>query len=132
MGIYRSASRSTRKGSSWHGTAFVIEALILLAFFLASIAVFMQLFGAASAQGIESRELSRAVVLAANAAKRFSADPEQAGGTTETEDGLSVSCTVEPERTDAGTLYRATIVVFSNGAELYRLETARYESGVQR
>ena len=130
MGIYRSASRSTRKGSSWHGTAFVIEALILLAFFLASIAVFMQLFGAASAQGIESRELSRAVVLAANAAERFSADPEQAGGTTE--DGLSVSCTVEPERTDAGTLYRATIVVFSNGAELYRLETARYESGVQR
>lgn len=129
MGIYRSANKSGSQ-STWHGTAFIVEALVLLAFFLGSIAVLMQLFGSSSVMGVESRELTRAVVLASNSAERFAADPATAGNLTETEDGYAIACTVEPEDTSAGTLYRATIVVSKAGDEVYRLETARYESGV--
>ncbi len=126
--------------TAWHGTAFVVESLVLLAFLAFALAVFMQLFGAAHVRGAEERQLTQAVLLASNAAEEFAAAP-QAGSTTatfdgdggepasaEAEDAYLVSSDVTPERTEGGTLYRADITVTCDGEAVYRLETARYVS----
>lgn len=133
---------SARRGSdaSWHGTAFVVEALVLLVFLAFALAVFMQLFGSAHARGVEERQLTQAVLLASNAAEEFAAAP-QAGSTTSTFDGSGaepastsaegvyrVTSDVKPERTEGGTLYRADIVVVCDDETVYRLETSRYVS----
>ncbi|MCI8341303.1 MAG: hypothetical protein HFJ73_06920, partial [Eggerthellaceae bacterium] len=60
LGRFRSAADARGK----RGLAFVVEALLLLAFLAASVAVFMQLFGGASVRGAEAARLERAVVLA--------------------------------------------------------------------
>ena len=74
---------AARRGTdtTWHGTAFVVEALVLLAFLAFALAVFMQLFGAAHVRGAEERQLTQAVLLASNAAEEFAATP-QAGSTS--------------------------------------------------
>ncbi|WP_139650743.1 hypothetical protein [Raoultibacter phocaeensis] len=117
--------------SSWHGTAFIVEAMLLLAFLVGAIAVFMHLFADASAKGAENEDLSNAIVLAANSAERFASDPEGMAPETET-DGFRVTCLVTPEETDGGTLYHADIAVLRGEEEVYRLTTARYVSGVAR
>ena len=126
--------------TAWHGTAFVVEALVLLAFLAFALAVFMQLFGAAHARGMEERQLTQAVLLASNAAEEFAAVP-QAGSTTAYFDGngsgsasmdaegaYQVTSDVTSERTEGGTLYRADISVTCDGKAVYQLETARYVS----
>ncbi|WP_101721171.1 type IV pilus modification PilV family protein [Eggerthella timonensis] len=132
-----------RRGSdtTWHGTAFVVEALVLLVFLAFALATFMQLFGAAHARGVEERVLTQAVSLASNNAERFAAAPES-GSMTETfdaegarangseggEDAYLVSRDVASERSAAGTLYRATINVEHDGDVVYTIDTARYVS----
>lgn len=118
--------------SSWHGTAFIVEAIILLAFLVGSVALFMQLFSNASLKGTENENLAHAIVLASNSAERFSADPENASQETTADDGFRVTCSVAPEKTEGGTLYRADIVVSKNGEDVYSLSTARYVSEVAR
>ncbi len=126
--------------TAWHGTAFVVEALVLLVFLAFALAVFMQLFGAAHARGMEERQLTQAVLLASNAAEEFAADA--AGGTqsayfdgngsgsasTAGEGAYHVTSDVTPERTEGGTLYRADIAVILRRKAVYQLETARYVS----
>lgn len=137
---------AARRGTdtTWHGTAFVVEALVLLAFLAFALAVFMQLFGAAHVRGAEERQLTQAVLLASNAAEEFAATP-QAGSTSTAFDDAGnelaqaagaegayvVTCEVTPERTQGGTMYRANIMVTCDGAEVYRLESARYVSGAK-
>ena len=115
--------------ATWPGAAFIVEALVLLAFLVAALAIFMSLFGSAHAIGAQSRDLEQAVLAAADVAERFAADPESVPDTTVSGDCL-VICVVEEESTGAGTLYRADIDVVSQGETIYELETARYVSEV--
>lgn len=119
--------RSSRTASR-RGMAFLIEALITVAFLMGCLAVFVRLFSSAQLEGIAANKLSRAIVVATNRAEEFSANPWDTSGTN-TEDGLSVECNVRDDVRAAGTLYEATIIVSENGSEIYRLETSRYVSG---
>ena len=139
--------------ASWHGTALLVEALVLLAFLVASLALFMQVFAQARGMGAEGSELAQAVAMASDLAEEFAADPAVEPDPLE-RDGLTASCAVatvaaddaggadgqtDPEADDApsgvssgtaGTLHRATILVTDgDGDEVYRLVTERYASG---
>lgn len=121
----RHGLRRTRKGSR----AFIVEALILFVFLVATLAIVSQLFFASASQAQKSLELERAVTVAANTAERFSANP----ASTEldgTADGLSVRCAITPQFTSTGTLYKATIIVSNEVEDIYTLTTARYVSEV--
>lgn len=113
--------------TAWHGAAFVVEALLLLVFLAFALAVFMQLFGAAHSRGIEERQLTQAVLLASNDAEVFASNP-QAGSSATRFDAYAVDREVTTERSQSGTLYRATIVVTYDGQDVYELESARYVS----
>lgn len=145
--LRQTASREQR---TWHGAAFIVEALVLLVFLMAALAVVIQLMNAAHERGIQADELSDAIVLASNNAEAFAADPTATtyettfvseNGTLSAYDGAKgaveeledtpwyeVARTVENTRTDAGTLYTAHISVSCKGEPLYELDTARYVS----
>ena len=125
-------TRTTRTRPAWSGMAMLVEAMFLLVFLMASLAIAMQLFAASSARAQQGRDLSLAVAEATNAAERFAADPTTAAGTT-TADNLTIDCQVTSEETARGTLYHATITVFAEGEEapVYTLATARYQGEVQ-
>ena len=148
------AGRRDGGRASWHGTALLVEALVLLAFLVASLALFMQAFTQARGMGAEGSELAQAVAMASNLAEEFAANPATEPEPLE-RDGLTASCavaTVAAGGADgqtgsgaddapsggssgdssgaAGTLYRATILVTDgDGDEVYRLVTERYASG---
>lgn len=124
----------------WSGAAFIVEALLLLVFLVASLAIFTQLFAAAAQKSAESDQLSRAVSVASNVAEQFAADPDSVSTVDEIDD-LIVVCDTSDEALDSGTLHHATITVYergtaasansvSTGEPLYTIETANYESGV--
>lgn len=128
---------AARRGpdATWHGTAFVVEALVLLAFLAFALAMFMQLFGAAHNRGVEERQLTQAVLLASNAAEEFAAMPlagtqsDALGAAADAGEGdYLVTREVVPEPTEGGTLYHASIAVSRDGEVVYELETARYAS----
>lgn len=118
----------------WHGAAFLVEALVLLAFLAASLAVLFSLFASARTEADRAASLSEAVAIAQNAAEgiaaadTFSADTTPATQTVigaQTGTTYELAIELEPQTTGAGTLWHATITVC--GAEpLYTLETARY------
>lgn len=126
----------------WHGAAFLVEALVLLAFLAASLAVLFSLFASARTEADRAARLSEAVAIAQNAAEgiaaadSFSADAVPAtqvvtGAQTGTTYELAIE--LEPRATGAGTLWHATITVCDATASadadaepLYTLETARY------
>ena len=92
-------------------TAFLIEALVLMAVLIASMAVFTQLFTHSAVAAHQAEELTRATLLAQNAAEEFSSDPAAvAAGKTvgqgvaagnvsavDGSDGLAVSCDVDSD-----------------------------------
>lgn len=139
----------------WHGAAFLVEALVLLAFLAASLAVLFSLFASARAEADRAARLSEPVAIAQNAAEgiaaadSFSADAVPAtqvvtGAQTGTTYELAIE--LEPRATGAGTLWHATITVcdadasasatdaahsaagaaYADAEPLYTLETARY------
>ncbi|MEY8561599.1 hypothetical protein AALA21_00865 [Eggerthellaceae bacterium 3-80] len=131
--------------ASWSGAAFVVEALILLVFLAACLALFMSMFGSANEIGIANTRQEQALTLAANEAELFAADPTRVygahdvsvatglAGRTSTADSpeteiFTVRCDVTPEAMAAGTLYRALITVVFEGETLYSLQTACYVS----
>lgn len=151
------AGRCDGGRASWHGTALLVEALVLLTFLVASLALFMQAFAQARGMGAEGSQLAQAVAMASNLAEEFAADPAAEPEPLE-RDGLTASCAVAtvaaddvdgadgqtgPDADDApsggsssdssgaaGTLYRATILVTDgDGDEVYRLVTERYARG---
>ncbi len=122
----------TGSGTSRAGTAMLVEAMILLVFLIASLAVFMQMFSASLTRADESRELTMAVAAASDVAEQFAAYPEQAGG-EQTLDGMHVVCDVQEEPRPSGILYRADISVYADDGSaepLYSITTARFESEV--
>ena len=138
---------------SWHGMAFIVEALVLLAFLVASLAVLIQLMGAAQERGMVADELSNAIVLASNDAEAFAARPTDDDATSlfALSDGALVEIVGAPDRAEeanvgdsgavyevvrtverrveaAGTLYEAHIEVACDGRTVYGLDTSRYVS----
>lgn len=120
-------SSNKRIDNGHRGMAFLIEALVVLAFLMASLAVFVKLFTSAQLEGLGANNLSQAVILATNTAEVFSADPTGMQETV-TEGDLIATCKVEEDKHNAGTLYNATITVTDGTNELYTLRTARYVS----
>lgn len=116
-----------RERRSWHGAAFIVEALVLMVFLIASVTVTVQVMSASHEHGAKAAELSTAIVLASNAAEAFAADPAS-GDLTVTQDDYTLTRSVEREAQDAGTLYRAHIAVAHGSETIYELDTARYVS----
>lgn len=119
------ASRQRSKGR--RGMAFFIEALVVLAFLMISLAVFVKLFSSSQLEARNANRKSEAVQLATNCAEVFSASPTTTPSTSEL-DGLVATCTVTPTKQASGTLFEATIVVRDGDAEVYKLDTSRYVS----
>ncbi len=131
------------RSSAFSGAAFVIEALILLVFLAACLALFMSMFGTANEIGVENTRQEQAITLAANeadptgsfGAHEVSVATGLAGRTAtsaspETEI-FTVRCDVTPEAMAAGTLYRALITITFEGETLYSLQTAHYVSDTE-
>ncbi len=134
----RHASHKLRP--AWSGSAFIVEALLLLVFLMASLAIFCQVFALAAEQSTESDRLSQAVATASTVAERFSANPSSVDSLSLV-NGLVVTCEATTEPHDGGSLHKATISVFERdtsavssiapkGDPLYVISTASYKSEV--
>ncbi|MDO4502581.1 MAG: hypothetical protein Q4D06_05290 [Coriobacteriia bacterium] len=135
-----------RGRSSWHGTALIMEAVMLLLFVTISLGVVVSLLAYSHSLGETANQGAYAAALAStgarNGAEAFSADPTgmeettyyqvEEASFTETSEYLSgayvVNCQVEPEKRKGGVLYRATITVSRYNAPVYTLRTAKYVS----
>lgn len=104
----------------WHGAAFLVEALVLLAFLAASLAVLFSLFANSRTEADRAARLSEAVAIAQNAAEGIAAAdtfPTDAVPATQTVTGAQTGTTyelaieLEPQATGVGTLWHATITV---------------------
>lgn len=134
------ADRQARK-ASWHGKAFLVEALVLLVFLVASLSILVALFVQARTEADEGERLSQAVQLAQNAAEEFAADPVGVGsqGLAIEDGGLVATVRVGEEAHESGSLLNATVTVVDEegggsieaGEEIYRLDTARYVPGFE-
>ncbi len=130
-------SRSRRSGRS--GVSFVVEALVLLVFLAACMAVFTQLFSGSSTLAANSERLSNAIMVAKDAAEEFSSAPqavasgEPVGLTViaNGKNGFAVTCDVTDDKTEAGTMYHAHITVSDEEGTAYELDASRYVSGVE-
>lgn len=129
--------RSGRGGRST--VSFVVEALVLLVFLAACMAVFTQLFSGSSKLAASSERLSNAIMVAKDAAEEFSSEPAAVAagepvGLTVIANGkgsFNVTCDVTDESTGAGTMYRAHITVSDAEGTAYELDASRYVSGVE-
>lgn len=131
-GVRRKQLNSQVASQSHHGMAFIVEAVVLLAFIALAITVFFRLFAYAETASVTSSELSRAVACAADVAEQFAVDPTGVAGYSAEEDGFTITCDVNQNGTGAGVMYNATINVVSaeSGEMLYTLTTSKYESEV--
>lgn len=123
----KATGTASRLRGAHRGTAFLVEALVVLALLMASLSVFVRLFTSAQLVGLNATQASQAVLLATNKAEEFAADPTGVEKTT-SQDGFTTTCEVTETRRTAGTLYDATITVSDERGELYELHTARYVS----
>ena len=87
----------------WAGAAFLVEAMLLLVFVMASLAVLTQMFAVASEHAGKSRALTDAVTAVSVSAERFVAEPSAAPELSSGE-GVFVTCKVVPEVREGGTL----------------------------
>lgn len=127
---------------SWHGAAFSLEALLLLFFLVVSVTVLVQLFSTTYLRGQQAAALTPAITLASNEAEIFATEWRPSNNTEffALRDGALVAVSenepheyvvtrlVDSEKTQAGTLYRATIEVARKDSIVYSLDTARYTS----
>lgn len=109
--------RASHVKSSWHGKAFLVEALVLLAFLVMSLAVLLALFVNARLESAGGERLAQAVHLAQNAAEEFAANPTDAEALAIVQDGLAVSAQLSYESHESGTLVRAVIAVTEQSGE---------------
>lgn len=122
--------RTSNVKSSWHGKAFLVEALVLLAFLVMSLAVLITLFVNARLESAGGERLAQAVHLAQNAAEEFTANPTDAEALAIEQDGLAVTAQLSYEPHESGTLVRAVIAVTEQGGEAEAAGTAVGADGV--
>lgn len=123
------------EGGGRRGFAFYIEALLLVLFLLVSMVVLIQMFSSSRSMGQEAHQLTKAVIMAQNAAEEFASgeisQPEtllyfgENGQAAEApqEGGYQVRVLVE----EKDSMKAATIQVERFGEEIYSLNTARFE-----
>lgn len=138
-----------------HSRAFIVESLVLLVFMMASLAILTSLMVSSYEKGTAASDLSYAVIMAANDAESFAADPVSyaqaakaeatstnptaaadvsAGASADTEAAIEahedflLNRSVEEHAQEAGILYEAHISVSHNNEVLYELNTSRYVS----
>ena len=120
--------RCNRKGA-WHGTALIVEILVILVVVVACLTVFVKLFSYAYTSNAYDQHRAHAITLATNQAERFAADTSPATGTfAQSEGKYTTTWTITAEPTKRGTLYSAVISVSHTDQELYTLSTASYVS----
>lgn len=120
--------RCNRKGA-WHGTALIVEILVILVVVVSCLTVFVKLFSYAYTSNAYDQHRAHAITLATNQAERFAADTSPATGTfTQNEGKYTTTWTITAEPTKRGTLYSAVISVSHTDQELYTLSTASYVS----
>lgn len=107
--------------------SFLLEAMIVLAFFIACMSIFVRLLSTSQLRARSASITSEAVMAATNRAEEFCANPKGAEGTVQ-EGDLIIECEVNATPHKAGTLYNATITVRHKNQqqESYVLNTARY------
>lgn len=125
------------EGGGRRGFAFYIEALLLVLFLLVSMMVLIQMFSSSRNMEQRAHQLTRAVIMAQNAAEEFASGEisqeyttfyfDEHGKEAEAlfETGYQLKVYVEKEET--GSFNRATIEVERFGAVIYALETARFD-----
>ena len=127
---FRAARNSSQTRQPWHGVAFLVEAIILMMFLVATMAVFTNLLMGSQALSSNTHELTAAIVATANEAESFATHPSE-GGTTATRDGFTITCTTEAIPQAGGMLYVAHLVTENAaGQEVYQLTTSKYVSEV--
>ena len=131
MSIEQTSNNARRLGATrWAGTAFLVEAMLLLAFIVISIAITTQMFAASLDQSKQSLYISEGVSLSSSLAERFAASPGDVQSTLEGDHVYAV-CEVTSESRASGTVHHALITAYDreSGAVVYTIETERYESG---
>lgn len=119
--------------------ALIVEALVLLVFIAAAVALIIQVFAAAEVQGRDAHNLQQSTQYATAAAEAFAAAPANASGTVYyASDGtvvdaqsaaFSVITAVTADKQASGTLYHANITVYAaDGSQTYAVQTERYLS----
>ena len=112
----------------WPGAAFLIEALLLLVFVMASLAVLTQMFATASDHANRSRDLTDAVAATSTVAECFAAEPTSVPE-KQSIGNMHVTCLVTIEHRAGGTLYSAHICAYSNEDDADRALAQQRESG---
>lgn len=97
---------------NWTGTAFIVEALLLLVFVAGALAVLLNVFAESYEVGTKSQNEARAILAATNAAETFAAAPAE-GFFVASEGDFVTNCVVRAEKTSSGTMYHAQIAVYS-------------------
>ena len=101
--------------------------------------MFTQVFASSISNSSEAARLSAATEVAQNVAEEFSANPAAvasgqavgAGIAANGSDGFNVSCDVDEQAHDEGTLYTAHIVVSDDKGKAYELDAASFQGGAQ-
>lgn len=97
---------------SWKGTAFIIEALVLLIFVAGALAVLLSIFVQSYNVNERTQSETDAILLATNAAEAFSAAPAE-GTFVAIEGDYVARNTVQAQSTSSGIMYQAHIEVYS-------------------
>lgn len=128
---FRPSRATTRQRRTWHSMAFFVEAIILMIFLVATMAVFTNLLMGSQVRSAETRQLTNAIVATSNEAEAFAINPHE-GTTVTSGDGFTITCTAEATPGKGGTLYSAQLITTNaQGAEIYRLSTSKYVSEVR-
>ena len=122
------STRQNQRGS-WHGTALIVEVLIILVVVVACLGIFARLFSYAYSSNAHDQHRAHAITLATSKAESFAAANTLVAGTvTEKADNYTTTSTVSATETARGTLFSAVITVLYEDEELYKVKTAHYVS----
>lgn len=116
-----------------HSNALLVELLIVVLFFMLASTVLLQLFTAARTQSRKAEDLSEATHLARNIAETLYSGQGDGSFVSSGErfslpdSSLTASVESSSEQTEAGTLTRYTISIFSEDELVFMLPTAQYE-----
>ncbi len=119
-----------------HSNALLVELLIVVLFFMLASTVLLQLFTAARTQSRKAEDLSEATLHAQNIAEALYSGQGSGSypsfGERFSLPGSSLTASVDgsSEQTEAGTLTRYTVRIFSGDELIYTLPGARYEEVV--
>ena len=123
-------------------TSFYLESLLLIVIFTAILLILLGVFSGAKAQSVRAEQLTKAVIMAENAAEAVAASDSMedlqallAGAESMRLDGNVLSLFDQGYELDIrvipdGAMRYATIRVSRGGEELYTLETADYTAEV--